>query len=90
MNRRDFIKISCTTSLVLIPALAVAADALVTSDDPMGKALDYVSQSTVAGNSCANCVQSRGDAGATALACNLFPGKQVSATGLCKAWSKKA
>lgn len=90
MNRRDFIKLSGAASLVLIPALAVAADALVTSDDPTGKALGYVSQSTVAGNSCANCVQSKGDAGAATLTCNLFPGKQVSATGLCKAWSKRA
>lgn len=90
MNRRDFIKITGAASFALIPVLAVAADVLVTSDDPMGKALGYVSLSTVAGNSCANCVQSKGDAGAATLTCNLFPGKQVSAAGLCKAWSRKA
>jgi hypothetical protein len=94
MNRRNFMKLSgVTAGLVLIPAcnLAVAAEApLVTSDDPTGKALGYVAVSAVAGSNCANCSQSKGDAGAKTLACNIFPGKQVNATGWCKVWAKKA
>jgi len=93
MNRRDFMKISgAAAGLALIPVcnIAVAADApLVTSDDPTGKALNYVAVSTVAGSNCANCVQSKGEPGAKTLSCNLFPGKQVHATGWCKVWSKK-
>lgn len=92
MNRRDFMKISgAAAGLALIPVcnVAVAADVPLTPDDPQAKALGYVAQSTVAGSNCANCAQSKGDAGAKTLGCNLFPGKQVSATGWCKVWSKK-
>lgn len=94
MNRRDFMRISgAAAGLALIPAcnLATAADLpLVTADDPTGKALGYVAVSTIAGSSCANCSQSKGDAGAKTLGCNIFPGKQVHATGWCKVWAKKA
>jgi len=93
MNRRNFMKMSgAAAGLALIPVcnLAAADTPLVTSDDPTAKALNYVAVSTVAGSNCANCSQSRGDAGAKTLACNIFPGKQVNATGWCKVWSKKA
>ncbi len=93
MNRRSFIKISgATAGLALIPAynLAEAAELpLLTADDPTGKALGYVAVSTVAGSNCANCSQSKGDAAAKTLGCNIFPGKQVHAAGWCKVWAKK-
>ena len=90
MNRRDFMKISgAAAGLALIPVCNIAAaDVPLSADDPQAKALGYVATSTVAGSNCANCAQSKGDA--KALGCNLFPGKQVSATGWCKVWSKKA
>jgi hypothetical protein len=56
-------------------------------EDATAKALDYVVNSTVTGSNCANCAQAKGDP--KALGCNLFPGKQVSATGWRKVWSKK-
>ena len=90
MNRRNFMKISgAAAGLALIPVcnVAVAADAPLTPEDPQAKALGYVTQSTVVGSNCANCAQSKGDI--KALGCNLFPGKQVSAAGWCKVWSKK-
>lgn len=90
MNRRDFMKISgAAAGLALIPVcnVAVAADVPLTAEDPQAKALGYVAQSAVAGSNCANCAQAKGDV--KALGCNLFPGKQVSATGWCKVWSKK-
>lgn len=90
MKRRDFINLSgAAAGLALIPVCNLsAAEVPLTADDPQGKALGYVVNSTVEGSNCANCAQSHGDA--KALACNLFPGKQVSATGWCKVWSKKA
>lgn len=90
MNRRNFMKISgATVGLALVPVCNVAAaDVPLSLDDPQAKALGYVAQSTVAGSNCANCAQAKGDV--KALGCNLFPGKQVSATGWCKVWSKKA
>ena len=93
MKRRDFIKISgaAAAGLALIPVCNLAAaDVPLALDDPQAKALGYVAQSTIAGSSCSTCAQSKGDAGAKLLGCNLFPGKQVSSTGWCKVWSKKA
>lgn len=90
MNRRDFMKISgAAAGLALIPVcnVAVAADVPLSPEDPQAKALGYVVKSTVAGSDCANCLQAKGDV--KALGCYLFPGKQVSATGWCKVWSKK-
>lgn len=90
LNRRNFMKISgAAAGLALIPVCNVAvADVPLTSEDPQAKALGYVAQSAVAGSNCSNCAQSKGDP--KALGCNIFPGKQVSATGWCKVWTKKA
>lgn len=94
MNRRNFMKISgAAAGLVLIPVCNLsAADApvLLTSEDPQAKALGYVDVSTIANSNCANCAQSKGDAGAKLLSCNIFAGKQVKATGWCKVWTKRA
>ena len=91
MKRRNFIKLSGTAAagLALIPLcnLATAADVPLSVDEPNAKALGYVTKSTVAGSSCSNCLQSKGDP--KALNCNIFPGKTVSPTGWCKVWTKK-
>jgi len=90
MNRRNFIKMSgAAASLALIPVcnVSVAADVLLSPEDPQAKALGYVMKSAVAGSNCANCAQAKGDV--KALGCNLFPGKQVNSAGWCKVWSKK-
>lgn len=94
MNRRNFMKISgAAAGLALIPVCNISladAGAKLTADDPQAKALGYVDASTVAGSNCANCAQAKGAAGDKLLGCNIFPGKQVSATGWCKVWSKRA
>ena len=94
MNRRNFMKISgAAAGLVLIPVSQVnAADtpAKLGLDDPQAKGLGYVETSAVAGSNCANCAQSKGAAGDKWLGCNIFPAKQVSASGWCKVWSKRA
>ena len=93
MNRRNFIKISgAAAGLVLIPVCNLShADApvLLTPEDPQAKALGYVDVSGIAGSNCANCTQSKGDAGAKLLNCNIFAGKQVKSTGWCKVWMKR-
>ena len=90
MKRRGFVNLSgVAIGLALIPVCNLAAaDETLTSDDPQAKALGYVTKSEVAGSNCANCAQAKGDA--KSLACNIFPGKKVSAAGWCKVWSKKS
>jgi len=92
MNRRNFMKLSgAAAGLALIPVynIAEAADVPLSAEDPQAKALGYVEVSATAGSSCSNCAQSKGAAGDKTLACNLFPGKQVKATGWCKVWTKR-
>lgn len=95
LNRRNFMKLSgvAAAGMVLIPVCQVeAADApaaKLSSDDAQAKALGYVEKTPVAGSTCGNCMQSKGEAGAQWLGCNIFPGKQVNAGGWCKVWSKK-
>jgi len=74
---------------------ARAADLpLVAADDPVGKALKYVtdvSKSTDAkpGSKCANCKLYQGAANAAQGPCLLFPGKAVTAGGWCASWTAK-
>jgi hypothetical protein len=75
---------------------AAAADApLVTEDDPMAKALHYVSdvhrsKEAKAGSQCNNCALFTGDRKAAQGPCGAFAGKQVKATGWCSAWAAAA
>jgi hypothetical protein len=94
MNRRNFMKISgVTAGLALIPVCHLSAEEATSKlapDNPQAQALGYVEKSAVAGHSCSNCLQAKGDAKAAWLGCNLFPGKQVKATGWCKVWAARA
>lgn len=94
MNRRHFMKISSAAAgLALIPVCnlseAVDAPIMLSPEDPQAKALGYIEVSVTAGSNCSGCVQSKGDAGAKLLSCNIFAGKQVKATGWCKVWAKR-
>jgi len=93
MNRRDFIKLSgAATGLALIPAVNLAhgeAAAKLDVANPQAQALGYVEQTPNAGSDCANCAQSHGTAGAEWIGCNIFPGKEVKATGWCKVWAPR-
>ena len=93
MKRRDFMKLSGVgAGLALIPVcnLAVAqAPAHLATDDPQAQALGYVEQTPEAKNHCSNCAQAKGDLAAEWVGCNIFPGKEVKATGWCKVWSPR-
>ena len=67
--------------------------------DPTAKALVYVHDATSvdasnplaaryeAGQTCANCSQIQGDAGAAWRPCGIFPGKLVANDGWCSVWA---
>ena len=90
VKRRDFIKMTgLAAGASLIPVYQVRADEMahLSEDDPQAKALGYVVQSTLEGSHCANCAQAKGEG--DWLGCNIFPGKQVKATGWCKVWTPR-
>jgi len=66
------------------PLLAVSA--------PAAKAVKYVEDAKDAkgatpGSSCANCGLYQGANGSSQGPCQLFPGKEVKATGWCTSWA---
>jgi hypothetical protein len=100
-SRRRLLK-KATLGMALFPiaglpfSTAIAADLpLVTADDPVAKALKYVSDASKApdakpGSKCANCSNYQGTAGSAQGGCLLFPGKGVNAAGWCASWNAKA
>jgi High potential iron-sulfur protein len=72
---------------------AIAAPApLLSVDAPEAKAVKYVEDARNArgatpGSSCANCGLYQGPNGSTQGPCQLFPGKNVKATGWCSSWA---
>jgi hypothetical protein len=82
--------------LAVAPLTAAnAADApLVAADDPLGKALKYVGDSSKSadakpGSTCTNCKLYQG-AGSVQGGCLLFPGKSVKSAGWCISWTALA
>ena len=90
----------------LIPAVGLvgrtaraAAMLPLDSNDPMAKALGYVTDGSKvnaaanptfkASQKCSNCAQYTGKAGDAAGGCNIFPGHSVAAGGWCKSWAQK-
>jgi hypothetical protein len=65
--------------------------------DPAAVAVGYVENAAqvdikkypayVKGSNCENCLQLQGSAGDNYRPCGLFPGKLVSVSGWCKAWT---
>jgi hypothetical protein len=90
VSRRTVLK-----GLAAIPVVAAvgyhggASAAMLTSDDPTAKALEYTEHSTQEGKSCSNCNLYQGGTAASGP-CAIFPGKEVAATGWCKSWNPKA
>ncbi len=91
MKRRDFLKISAATAgATLIPVHAVyAQDEKLSPDDDQAKALKYVEESETDGQRCDNCIHAKGDLESEWVGCNLFPGKQVKASGWCNVWAAR-
>jgi len=75
---------------------ASAADAsaapLLAVTSPEAQAVKYVedardAKAATPGNSCANCALYLGSTGSAQGGCQLFPGKQVKASGWCSSWA---
>ena len=105
LSRRRFLRNSAVAfpiGVVVLESTALAQDVPhVALDDPTAKALGYVHDAKTVdksvptnaryeeGQTCANCVQLQGEAGAEWRPCILFPGKLVAAAGWCTVWTKK-
>jgi hypothetical protein len=100
-SRRQLLK-KAALGMALFPiaglpfSAAIAAELpLVTADDPVAKALKYVSDASKApdaksGSKCGNCSNYQGTAASAQGGCLLFPGKAVKAAGWCSTWTAKA
>ena len=74
---------------LLANTVALAQTVPLDPNDATAKALGYVVASTNPAQTCANCAQYKGKAGDSTGGCGVFPGKDVTAAGYCKAWVKK-
>jgi len=85
-----------------VPLAALAADRSARADgaagplldaaSPQAKAAKYVedakqAKDATAGSNCANCALYQGAAGSQQGPCQLFPGKDVKASGWCSSWA---
>ena len=70
-------------------ALATESDRL-DPEDPTAKSLAYAHESSDAAKRCGGCQFYTGAAGSKWGPCVIFPGKQVSASGVCNSWYAKA
>jgi hypothetical protein len=83
--------------LVGMPLAAVAVRAVQAAgtplavDSPEAKALGYTedakSAKESAGHHCGECALYQGGKGSAQGPCQIFPGKEVKATGWCRSWS---
>jgi High potential iron-sulfur protein len=78
-------------AVALRSALAASAPLLSVSA-PEAKAVKYVedakqAKGATAGSNCANCALYQGAYGSTQGPCQLFPGKEVKASGWCSSWA---
>jgi hypothetical protein len=105
LSRRRFLRnaaVAFPVGVVVLESTASAQDIPhVAVDDPTAKALGYIEDATkvdktnpinakyAEGQTCANCIQVQGEAGAAWRPCNLFPGKLVAAAGWCSVWTMK-
>ncbi len=90
--------LAAVPAATLIARSANAAEPL-SESDATAKSLAYVADASKVvaktnptykpGQTCANCIQYTGKAGAADGPCNIFPGKLVKAKGWCKVWVLK-
>ncbi len=96
ITRRGFLRyasfglIAATAgSSVLSKAVRAEQANTISLDDPLAKALGYVSVSAVDGQSCDNCKHAKGAVGDEWTPCALFQMKLVAKDGWCKGWVAK-
>jgi len=73
-------------------ARAAGPAALLDAASPEAKAVKYVEDAAKAdgaspGSSCANCALYQGAEGSKQGPCQIFPGREVKATGWCISWA---
>lgn len=102
LSRRQLLQgallVAAVPAATLVGREAVAEEHL-SEGDATAKSLAYVSDASKVdpkanptykpGQTCANCIQFTGKAGAPHGPCNIFPGKLVKAKGWCKVWVLK-
>jgi High potential iron-sulfur protein len=96
-TRRDLLRAGASMpalSAVLVGAAPAAELPLVSTADPVAKAMLYVENAAKAkgakpGSHCGDCALYMGKAGAKTGPCSLFVGKSVYAAGWCMAWAAK-
>ncbi len=96
--RGALVGLAAVPAATLVARDARAAEAL-SETDPTAKSLGYVTDAKrvdaktnptyKAGQTCANCFQYGGAAGAAEGSCKIFPNKTVKAAGWCKVWVVK-
>ncbi|MGH8135521.1 MAG: high-potential iron-sulfur protein [Steroidobacteraceae bacterium] len=89
------VSLAAVPAATLIAGRANAAEA-VSADDPTAKSLGYVTDASKVvaasnptykpGQTCANCLQFKGKAGAADGPCVIFQDKLVKSKGWCKVW----
>lgn len=96
-TRRDLLRAGAAlpaVTAVLVGAATAAELPLVTTSDPVAKAMLYVENVANAkgakpGSHCGDCALYMGKAGDKTGPCSLFVGKRVYAAGWCMAWAAK-
>jgi len=93
LDRRSFLKLSSATLIGVtmggVSLNAVAQEAI-KLDDPIAVAMKYVVKSTVADQTCGNCMHYAKDAKGDSGGCAIFGGKLVARDGWCAGWMKMA
>jgi hypothetical protein len=87
-QRRALLKGLAAIPVLAFTGYSTAHAAMLTTDDPTAKALEYTPKSTKEGQHCGNCNLYQGGSAASGP-CPIFPGKEVVATGWCKSWVAK-
>jgi High potential iron-sulfur protein len=94
--RRSTLALLTVGGAAMLPHARLRADeaARVSEEDATAKSLGYVHDATKAQRAspndfCHNCRYFKGDEKTEWARCDLFPGKEVKATGWCKVWAKK-
>jgi hypothetical protein len=102
LTRRAMIRqlgLAAGCAAAALPAMRTRADSAGRLDvnDPAAKALGYVEHVAdvdvkkypgyTKGSNCENCLQLQGSAGNNYRPCSVFPGKLVSVSGWCSAWT---
>ena len=103
ISRRRLLQ-QALAGIAAVPAAALvareaAAAELISPTDPTAQTLGYVADARTVnpklnptykpGQTCSNCLQFTGAAGATTGGCNIFPNKLVHAKGWCRVWGLK-